>query len=62
MLRTISTEADVVVIGGGLGGSTAACILSQAGYEVALLEKERHPWSLQVEHNRLTHLEGLTPS
>ena len=34
---------DVVVIGGGPGGSTAATMLSRQGFEVLLLERERFP-------------------
>ena len=34
---------DVVVIGGGPGGSTAATVLAQRGYKVIALEKARHP-------------------
>ncbi|HSN20557.1 MAG TPA: FAD-dependent oxidoreductase [Usitatibacter sp.] len=37
------TECDVVVIGGGPGGSTAATLLAQRGHKVALLEKNSHP-------------------
>ena len=36
-------ETDVVVIGGGPAGSTAATLLTQKGYRVALLEKDHHP-------------------
>jgi flavin-dependent dehydrogenase len=36
-------EADVLVIGGGPGGSTAATLLAEKGYRVVLLEKDRHP-------------------
>jgi flavin-dependent dehydrogenase len=36
-------EADVLVIGGGPAGSTAATLLAEQGYRVALLEKDRHP-------------------
>src|SRR5271170_2439045 len=36
-------EVDVVVIGGGPAGSTAATLLTQKGYRVALLEKDHHP-------------------
>jgi len=40
---TIPKHCDVVVIGGGPGGSTAATALSQMGYQVALFDKARHP-------------------
>ena len=36
-------SADVVVIGGGPGGSTAATMLSRQGFKVLLLERERFP-------------------
>ena len=39
----IPQKCDVVVIGGGPGGSTAATILSQIGYEVVLFDKAKHP-------------------
>jgi flavin-dependent dehydrogenase len=35
--------ADVIVIGGGPGGSTAATMLARKGYRVLLLERERFP-------------------
>src|SRR5450755_585103 len=38
-----TTTCDVVVIGGGPGGSTAAGLLAEKGYRVVLLEKARHP-------------------
>jgi flavin-dependent dehydrogenase len=38
-----SSRCDVVVMGGGPGGSTAACVLAEKGYRVVLLEKARHP-------------------
>ncbi|HEY0748923.1 MAG TPA: FAD-dependent monooxygenase, partial [Steroidobacteraceae bacterium] len=34
---------DVVVIGGGPGGSTAATLLARRGYKVIALEKAHHP-------------------
>jgi flavin-dependent dehydrogenase len=34
---------DVVVIGGGPAGSTAAALLAERGVDVVLLEKDRHP-------------------
>ncbi len=41
--RVIATEFDVIVIGGGPGGSTAAGFLAKAGKRVLLLEKEHFP-------------------
>jgi len=37
------TECDVLVIGGGPAGSTAAALLAQRGERVVLVEKEKHP-------------------
>ncbi len=39
----IDVEVDVLVIGGGPAGSTAATLLAGKGHRVQLLEKERHP-------------------
>lgn len=36
-------ECDVLVIGGGPAGSTAATLLAQKGYRVTLIEKTPHP-------------------
>jgi flavin-dependent dehydrogenase len=36
-------ECDVLVIGGGPAGSTAAALLAQKGYRVTVIEKARHP-------------------
>jgi halogenation protein CepH len=33
-------EADVVVVGGGPGGSTLATLIAMRGHRVVLLEKE----------------------
>jgi len=39
----VATECDVLIIGGGPAGSTAAAVLAERGRDVVLLEKERHP-------------------
>src|SRR6266511_2721474 len=39
----ISTEYDVVVIGGGPAGSTVSALIAQRGYRVGLFERERFP-------------------
>lgn len=36
-------EVDVLVIGGGPAGTTAATLLARKGWKVLLLEKDRHP-------------------
>jgi flavin-dependent dehydrogenase len=36
-------KSDVLIIGGGPGGSTTAIALADKGYRVTLLEKSRHP-------------------
>ncbi|MEO7641157.1 MAG: NAD(P)/FAD-dependent oxidoreductase [Ramlibacter sp.] len=36
-------DCDVLIIGGGPAGSTAATLLAQRGFKVALLEKDHHP-------------------
>ena len=36
-------DADIVIMGGGPGGSTAGALLAQKGWRVLLLEKDRHP-------------------
>jgi flavin-dependent dehydrogenase len=36
-------DCDVLVVGGGPGGSTAATLLARRGWSVVQLEKDRHP-------------------
>jgi FAD-dependent halogenase len=40
---TNNEEADVVVVGGGPGGSTLATLIAMRGHRVVLLEKEKFP-------------------
>ncbi|MCI0343064.1 MAG: tryptophan 7-halogenase [Planctomycetales bacterium] len=42
-MTDIPSEADVVVCGGGPGGSTVATVLARRGLRVALFERERFP-------------------
>ena len=39
--RTV--DCDVLVVGGGPGGSTISTLLAQRGWRVTMLEKTRHP-------------------
>src|SRR5438552_10348097 len=54
-MERIPVKADVVVIGGGPAGSTAANLLAQKGYEVVLLDRARHP-RLTVGESVLPHV------
>ncbi len=38
-----ATVCDILIIGGGPAGSTAAIMLAEKGYRVVVLEKARHP-------------------
>lgn len=42
MLRT-KTDIDVLIIGGGPGGTTLGTLLAEQGHDVLLLEKDTHP-------------------
>ena len=41
--RRMDEQADVIVAGGGPGGSTQATLVAMAGHHVVLLEKEKFP-------------------
>jgi len=38
-----ASTCDVFVLGGGPGGSTIAALLAERGWNVVIVEKERHP-------------------
>ena len=40
---TETRKCDVMVVGGGPAGSTAAALLAELGWRVVLMEKDRHP-------------------
>lgn len=40
---TTQQNADILIVGGGPAGSTAAALLSQKGWRVTLLERDQHP-------------------
>jgi flavin-dependent dehydrogenase len=40
---TLPVRSDVLVVGGGPAGSTAATLLAKKGYSVVLIDKARHP-------------------
>jgi flavin-dependent dehydrogenase len=42
-LQTANGRCDVLVIGGGPAGSTIAALLAGRGFDVAVVEKDRHP-------------------
>ena len=42
MPLSIKQDYDIVIIGAGVGGLTAAALLSKAGFSVCVLEKEPH--------------------
>ena len=43
LARPSGSECDVLVIGGGPGGSTIAALLAERGRDVVVLEKDQHP-------------------
>ncbi len=40
---SLNSKFDIIIIGGGPAGSTAASLLAEKGWSVCILEKEKHP-------------------
>ena len=51
-------DADVIIIGCGPGGASAACFLRQAGHSVIVLEKEKFP-RFHIGESLLPYNQGL---
>ncbi len=43
MIRSTTTQPDVIVIGGGPSGSTVATLLAKRGFQVVILERDHFP-------------------
>src|SRR5581483_7327116 len=41
--KAVPKETDVLIIGGGPGGSTTGIVLAEMGHRVTVVEKARHP-------------------
>src|SRR5205809_5694328 len=42
-MKTVTTDFDALIIGGGPAGSATAAVLAEQGHNVLLLERERFP-------------------
>ena len=41
MLVVVDADPDLVIVGGGLGGASLACVMAREGARVAVVERER---------------------
>jgi halogenation protein CepH len=51
-------QFDVIVVGGGPGGSTVAALVAMAGHRVLMLEREKHP-RYQIGESTLPYTLGI---
>ncbi len=51
-------QFDVIVVGGGPGGSTVSTLVAMAGHKVLLLEREKHP-RYQIGESTLPYTLGI---
>ncbi len=56
----VETDTDIAIVGGGLSGTIAACILGRAGYRVTLIDRHRIvPQEFRVERISGDQIEQL---
>ena len=67
MMRINMNKEDIVIIGGGLGGLTAAALLAKSGRQVLVIEKKQYPFHrvcgeyISNEVGAFLRKEGLYP-
>src|SRR5512143_3648147 len=52
MFPLMSDRGDVIVVGAGVGGLTAASMLVKAGFHVLILERNPHPGGTAYVYHR----------
>lgn len=51
VISSFETQSDVLVVGGGPAGSTAAALLARKGLQVTLVERDRPPASTSASRS-----------